>query len=71
MGAAVLQQSPHLRRSVNSAALRGVDNSFLHVAIMTRRVNEATSIASWGNKWGNMPHRVQPIPADLDLAKTA
>jgi hypothetical protein len=25
----------------------------------------------WGNKWGNMPHRFQPISADLDLAKTA
>jgi hypothetical protein len=25
----------------------------------------------WGNKWGNTPHRSQPIPADLDLAKTA
>lgn len=25
----------------------------------------------WGNEWGNMPHRPQPIPADLDLAKTA
>jgi hypothetical protein len=24
---------------------------------------------AWGNKWGNMPHRSQPIPADLDLAK--
>ncbi len=23
----------------------------------------------WGNKWGNMPHGFQPIPADLDLAK--
>jgi hypothetical protein len=27
--------------------------------------------SGWGNKWGNKPHRVQPIPADLDLAKTA
>jgi hypothetical protein len=27
--------------------------------------------ACWGNKWGNKPHRLQPIPADLDLAKTA
>jgi hypothetical protein len=25
----------------------------------------------WGNKWGNMPHRFQPISADLDLAETA
>jgi hypothetical protein len=25
----------------------------------------------WGNKWGNMPHRSQPIPAGLDPAKTA
>jgi hypothetical protein len=61
MGADVLQQSPHLRRSVSSAALGGVDNSLLHVAIMTRQVNEAASIASWGNEWGNMPHRFQPI----------
>jgi hypothetical protein len=28
-------------------------------------------IFSWGNKWGNMPHRFQPISADLDSAKTA
>jgi hypothetical protein len=26
---------------------------------------------SWGKKWGKKPHRSQPIPADLDLAKTA
>src|SRR5260221_3470386 len=25
----------------------------------------------WGKKWGKKPHRLQPIPADLDLAKTA
>src|SRR4051794_2222598 len=25
----------------------------------------------WGNEWGNMPHRFQPIPADLDFAETA
>jgi hypothetical protein len=25
----------------------------------------------WGKKWGKKPHRVQPIPADFDLAKTA
>ena len=25
----------------------------------------------WGKKWGKNPHRSQPIPADLDLAKTA
>lgn len=28
-------------------------------------------LARWGNKWGNMPHRSQPIPADLDFVKTA
>jgi hypothetical protein len=27
--------------------------------------------ASWGNKWGNMPHRFQPVPAGLDLPETA
>ena len=27
--------------------------------------------ARWGKKWGKNPHRSQPIPADLDLAKTA
>jgi hypothetical protein len=63
MGVAVLQQSAHLRRSVSSAALVGVDNRSLHVAIMTRQVNEAASIASWGNTWGNKPHGFQPIPA--------
>lgn len=26
---------------------------------------------SWGKKWGKVPHRSQPIPADLDLAQTA
>jgi hypothetical protein len=25
----------------------------------------------WGNKWVNMPHRFQPISADLDLAESA
>jgi hypothetical protein len=25
----------------------------------------------WGNKWGNVPHRLQPIPADLDPGETA
>jgi hypothetical protein len=29
----------------------------------------ASISARWGNKWGNMPHRSQPIPADLDFAK--
>jgi hypothetical protein len=28
------------------------------------------SARRWGKKWGKKPHRVQPIPADLDLAKT-
>lgn len=26
---------------------------------------------AWGNKWGDMPHGFQPIPADLDLLKVA
>jgi NADPH:quinone reductase-like Zn-dependent oxidoreductase len=26
---------------------------------------------SWGKKWGKKPHRLQPIPADLDIAKPA
>jgi hypothetical protein len=25
----------------------------------------------WGNKWGNTPHRLQPISAELDPAETA
>gem|GEM_PF-7006149 len=25
----------------------------------------------WGNKWGNMTHRFQPISADLDLGESA
>lgn len=25
----------------------------------------------WGNKWGDMPHRFQPIPAGLDPPQTA
>jgi hypothetical protein len=25
----------------------------------------------WGKKWGKVPHRFQPISADLDLEKTA
>jgi hypothetical protein len=25
----------------------------------------------WGKKWGKKPHRSQPIPADLNLPKTA
>ena len=36
-----------------------------------RLPGEADSSASWGKKWGKNPHRLQPIPADLDLAKTA
>ena len=32
---------------------------------------DATLDLGWRNKWGNMPDRFQPIPADLDLAKTA
>ena len=28
-------------------------------------------LAGWGNKWGNRPHVSQPIPAELDLPKTA
>lgn len=28
-------------------------------------------LSHWGKKWGKNPHRLQPIPADLDLAKTA
>lgn len=27
--------------------------------------------AALGQEWGKKPHRSQPIPADLDLAKTA
>jgi len=26
---------------------------------------------SWGNEWGNMPHRFQPISTSLDLANSA
>jgi hypothetical protein len=29
------------------------------------------SAIRWGKKWGKKPHRFQPIPADVDLAKTA
>ena len=31
----------------------------------------AFQVTPWGNNWGNMPHRFQPISADLDLAETA
>jgi hypothetical protein len=30
-----------------------------------------TRVAAGGKKWGKKPHGFQPIPADLDLAKTA
>jgi hypothetical protein len=29
------------------------------------------SYESWGNNWGNMSHRFQPISADHDLPETA
>jgi hypothetical protein len=31
----------------------------------------ATLDGRWGKKWGKVPHRSQPIPADLDFAETA
>jgi hypothetical protein len=37
-----------------------------------RRVLDVeASRVRWGKKWGKNPHRLQPIPADLDLAKSA
>ena len=35
------------------------------------RIQKLLAWPSWGNNWGNMPHRFQPISADLDLAETA
>jgi len=32
---------------------------------------EANICSLMGKKWGKKPHRLQPIPADLDLAKSA
>ena len=32
--------------------------------------NEAEAIR-WGKNWGKKPHKFEPIPADIDLAKTA
>jgi hypothetical protein len=60
MGAGVLQQGPHLRRAVGSAQA-SADNSFLHIAIMTRESTRLRQSSCWGNKWGNMPYRFQPI----------
>ena len=34
--------------------------TFFMPAIMTH-VNESEAVASWGNEWGNMPHRFQRI----------
>jgi hypothetical protein len=38
-----------------------------------RRATSALSQSGirWGKDWGKKPHRLQPIPADLDLVKTA
>jgi hypothetical protein len=35
------------------------------------RANEAALIPCWGNEWGNMPHRFQPISTSLDLPISA
>jgi hypothetical protein len=42
----------------------------LYVRKATRSV-PAGCAWGWGNKWGNLPHRSQPIPTYLDLAETA
>jgi hypothetical protein len=39
--------------------------------ILQRARMAGQGLASWGKKWGKKPHRSQPIPADLELAKTA
>jgi hypothetical protein len=57
----VVQQSPHLRRSGDLAAQTNADNNPLHNRHYGSRVNEAAPVACWGNKWGNMPYRFQPI----------
>jgi hypothetical protein len=41
------------------------------VALAPLDSRPAGAAIPWGNKWGNMPHRFQPISADLDLAETA
>jgi len=61
MGADVLQQGPHLRRSVSSASQTNADNDFLHVDHYDPWANEAVPVAPWGKKWGKVPHRLQPI----------
>jgi hypothetical protein len=60
MGPSLLQQGPHLRRTVGSAE-PNADNNFLHVAIMTRESTRLRPSSCWGKKWGKVPHRFQPI----------
>jgi len=56
------------KRPTNGAAFLAPSSSTLceKVGFSSRRDR-----TSWGNKWGNMPHRFQPIPAGLDPLKTA
>jgi hypothetical protein len=37
----------------------------------SKPVSTSFSPDPWGNKWGNMPHRFQPIPAGLDPPEAA
>jgi hypothetical protein len=47
---------------------RGAPNACI---LQQKRVTPPQRMSRWGKKWGKNPHRLQLIPADLDLAKTA
>jgi GNAT superfamily N-acetyltransferase len=46
-------------------------DSCVFAAITALQRQAFKSGSSWGNEWGNMTHRFQPISADLDFVKTA
>jgi hypothetical protein len=52
------------RRGEGPLSLRDIRLSSVHSTFEASRVR-------WGNEWGNMPHRSQPIPADLNFVETA
>jgi hypothetical protein len=33
------------------------------------RIDAYSGLGPWGNKWGNMPHKFQPISTWLDLVE--
>lgn len=58
-----------LRRPLSEPVLGSTPTAFQATTALP--VSRSLNSSRWGKKWGKVPHRLQPISAVLDLAKTA